>query len=325
MQVAQQALDRLTEHSPSRFVIVPALPERDNVTPTEIDRATSLAARERLIGVVGPTSSQAALETAVVYAERGVPHIITGGTSGLLAGLGPWSLAPGWNDSLEAAFIGAFLTQRRQARSVVIVHASDIYGWGLSDALVHELTRLGVALRARVPVGGLPCGPGEVPAQLRLVRRDGPVDLVVVAGHAADMACALGAFGPGQRYLLGDGLGAGTWPELRGSGLRFDAVSFGDTVNTGAAGAFRRDFSRLARRMPNGSETMVYDAILAFATAVRAVGPDRERVRDYLMTLGRTRPPYAGVTGGLAFDGARPGRLVMQSWDSGQGHPELVW
>jgi hypothetical protein len=99
----------------------------------------------------------------------------------------------------------------------------------------------------------------------------------------------------------------------------------GDTVTTGAAGAFRRDFSRLAGRMPNGSEAMVYDAILAFGTAVLAVGPDRERVRDYLMTLGRTRPPFEGVAGGLAFDGARPGRLVMHSWLSGKVHPEMVW
>jgi ABC-type branched-subunit amino acid transport system substrate-binding protein len=46
---------------------------------------------------------------------------------------------------------------------------------------------------------------------------------------------------------------------------------------------------------------MYYDAVMLVAQAIRTVGSNRAAIRRYLEELGRTRPPYQGITGSLAF------------------------
>ena len=64
-------------------------------------------------------------------------------------------------------------------------------------------------------------------------------------------------------------------------------------------------------REPRHGDATWYDALMLASQAVRDAGPDRAAVRAWLESLGRTRPPYFGVTGPIAFtpDAARP--LVM--------------
>jgi ABC-type branched-subunit amino acid transport system substrate-binding protein len=60
-------------------------------------------------------------------------------------------------------------------------------------------------------------------------------------------------------------------------------------------------FLRSAGRSPRHDDAMFYDATALIVEAVRTVGPDRAAVRAYLEQLGRSRPPYQGVTGPIAF------------------------
>ena len=47
---------------------------------------------------------------------------------------------------------------------------------------------------------------------------------------------------------------------------------------------------------------LAYDATMVIARAALEVGADRARIRDYLATIGTTRPAMTGVTGPIAFD-----------------------
>jgi hypothetical protein len=73
-----------------------------------------------------------------------------------------------------------------------------------------------------------------------------------------------------------------------------------------------RGLSPRVGRLPTPAEAMLYDAVMLVATAAREAGPESGAIRDYLMSLGRGREPYQGVTG-LIAPGApsRSGRLVM--------------
>src|SRR5207244_3836919 len=68
-----------------------------------------------------------------------------------------------------------------------------------------------------------------------------------------------------------------------------------------------------------------YDIMLLLARAIDKVGADRKAIRDYLARVGRGQPPFAGVTGPIAFDAngdvagktvvigvVRDGRLVTE-------------
>ena len=64
-------------------------------------------------------------------------------------------------------------------------------------------------------------------------------------------------------------------------------------------------------RAPDASEALQYDAFMLLAAAVRDVGPDRMAIRNWLESLGRTRPPWIGVTGPIAFNRPRSEILRM--------------
>jgi len=70
-------------------------------------------------------------------------------------------------------------------------------------------------------------------------------------------------------------------------------------------------FHRVTGRDPGPDDAMNHDALILMAHAVRAVGPDRAALRRYLESLGRSRPPYHGVTGDITFLPDRAPRLVM--------------
>ena len=82
--------------------------------------------------------------------------------------------------------------------------------------------------------------------------------------------------------------------------------------------AFLERFRRLAGRDPFPADAMSHDALMLIAHAIRAVGPDRAAVRAYLEALGRTRPPYHGVTGDITFLPQRVSRLVMARLHGGR-------
>jgi ABC-type branched-subunit amino acid transport system substrate-binding protein len=207
----------------------------------------------------------------------------------------------------------------------VLVQATDLYGWGIGDATASALERQGRALVARIPLGGLPCGDGQVPALLRVLLRAGPPDVVILAGHGAESECAVRAFGPRTRYIVTDGLGATPWPGAA-RGLDLWAVTFWDRESTTEVSRdFRARFERLAGHAPTGEQALIYDAILAMGHAALAQGPDRKRVRDYLATLGAERPEIQGVTGGIALRGVRGDRLVLEHWVDGTAAREAPW
>lgn len=60
---------------------------------------------------------------------------------------------------------------------------------------------------------------------------------------------------------------------------------------------FKRSFGhlRLSHREANA-----YDSMALAAKAIRVVGNDRHKIRDYLYSIGRTRPAYDGVSGKFA-------------------------
>ena len=51
---------------------------------------------------------------------------------------------------------------------------------------------------------------------------------------------------------------------------------------------------------PDGNAALAYDAVQLLAAAVRAVGTDRARIRDWLAARNGDRP-FDGVTGPIAF------------------------
>jgi branched-chain amino acid transport system substrate-binding protein len=280
----------------------------------EAARAQRLVSVPGLVGVVGHAGSRGSLVAAPVYVAAGVPLIVPTATSRRLRDLGPWVFMLAPNDSLEGAFIGAFGAERLGARRFAIFYVNDEYGAGIRDGL-KEWTRGSVAsLVDEVPyVDGSDLG-----TLLSASLARGKPDLLVVAGRPNE-AALLARLVSGLEHPI-PVIGAdGTFDQLRLfrdlAGPIADSVyfvSFWLPDSADAAGrAYLSRYRKLNHAEASVAEAMHYDAVMLLARAVREVGSDRRRIRDWLTSLGASRPGYRGVTGDISFASHRPHRLRM--------------
>ncbi len=280
----------------------------------EVARALAMVATPGLVAVVGHGGSRGSLATAPIYNEAGVVQIVPTGTSRLLQSAGDWTLTLAPNDSVEAEFMARFIRERFGPARVTLFYESDEYGRGLHQALAAALAPRGATLVTAVPYSIR----NDMDAVVRLAARRGQPDIVIIAGRTPEAAslarASRRAFGP-RPIVCADGVEIGD--ELRAlAGPAFDdiyGVAFWhpgrpDSVST----AFVRRFERLNRSAPRGAHAMRHDALMVAARAVSEVGPDPAAVRAWLLSLGRDRPAYHGVTGEVMF-GGRTGPLVIVS------------
>jgi len=279
----------------------------------EVQRAERLSAVPGIVAVVGHSGSRASLAAAPVYNEAGIVQVTPNSTSRLLRTAGAWTFNLAPDDSVEGAFIGAFVAERLRALRVAIYYENDEYGNGLRDGVIAALAPRGVEVLDRVPMDLTSDFGTLVAASLRR----GVPDVVVVAGRQVEtgaIARAMREHGHPRAVVAGDG--ALVLPELaRLAGPAADslyAVSFWlpDAADS-LSRAFVARYQRVTGELPQSADAMSHDALMLLAEAVREAGSSPAAVRRYLSRLGESRPPYEGVTGPIAFGARAPARLFM--------------
>jgi branched-chain amino acid transport system substrate-binding protein len=292
-----------------------------------VDFAVRFTRTRGLIGFVGPEASSSALVTAPVFNEARIPQLVPTGTSRQLERAGPWTFMMAPSDSVEGEFIADFVAGPLGARTASIFYITEEYGSGVRTAASSGLAARGVRVLDEVPIrldGS--CSPevdgntyGEVvDASLG---RNRP-DVVVVAGRIRETACIarrLEGLYPGTPVVAGDGALPG--PAM----LRLAGPAIGSIYTVSLWDPDRQDpgvaefiakYTAAVGEPPHHGTALAWDAIMLLVEAVRATGPDPRRIRDYLLDLGRGRPPYAGVTGPIAFAGGHRHSLLMTHWSN---------
>jgi len=337
--VAQAALDDSHRPGNRRIVVTSGDRARPFANPdpllTEVDRAIHFAGNRSIVAVVGPTGSREALQTAPVYRDARLPNLIPTGNSSRFLNLGPlfFLLAP--RDSVQGAFIGEFVVERLRARRVAIMYLPDEYGIGLAAGSEAVLRRRGIDLTVRMPVRPMQACPPRVSRNeyddvVADVLKYGAPDVVVLATRTQETACIARAFRErvaSTRFVAGDGaLVDETFVRLAGQAAdsMYLVAFWHRTRSDSASRAFTERFRARVGRNPRHDDAMFYDAVMLAGHAIRNGGPSRTAVATYLGQLGRSRPPYRGVTGPIAFTpGAEPRPLIMTRLLNGQTEPVM--
>jgi branched-chain amino acid transport system substrate-binding protein len=290
----------------------------------EVRRAERLVADPSVMTVIGPSNSRGALAAGPIYNAAGVTQINPQATSHLLDRLDGRTLSLIPDDSLEGEFIGMFLADSLHAQSATIFFANDEYGIGLREGVEHALSSRQIQVSDKVPFSEN--GPFQVLVRTSL-RRVHP-DVFVIAGRSTatlEIARALHEVIPGATIIVGDGAMVPERLATLGDSIlaTMHVVSFwaakpGDTV----AAEFCRRFRSVLGRDPEPADAYVYDGIMLTGAAVREVGANRDAVWEWLHSLGRTRPPFQGVTGPIAFNEPPLSRMVMVRIRDGQAVAE---
>ncbi len=265
--------------------------------------ARALYATPNLVAVVGHLTSAATLAAAPIYGggRRPLPAISPSASAVAVSDAGPYIFRVCPTDVAHGTRLAEFAYRTLGARSAAMLYQNDEYGRGVRETFRQEFIRLGGRLASDDPY--VPEIPSFEP-YLRRLRQRGGADVLVIAGTAAAarrILPTLDTVGLRLKVLGGDALaGLETSPGARGVYLSLAYLP-------DRPGALNRAFVD-AYRSAYENEPLdhrgagAYDIVHLLARAIAAVGPDRRRLRDYLAGVGRTSPPFEGVTGTIAFD-----------------------
>jgi branched-chain amino acid transport system substrate-binding protein len=270
----------------------------------EIARARRLVALPGVMGVVGHAGSRGTLITAPIYSDAGIPLVVPTATSGRLWEIGEWVFPMAPSDSVEAAFLGQVAVDGLKASRIAVFFVNSAYGTGIRSELRNWLAGRGLA-----PVDEVPYVIGaDLETLLEAsVRRSRP-DLAILVGRRVEvsrMAALIFEMDPSIRLVAADGAYDQVAELIAEAGPAADSLYLTTFWVADTTVPLQRDFIRRYRldtgRDPTAFEAMRYDALMVLAQAIREVGPDRAAIRDWLRSLGGSRPAYRGVTGAISF------------------------
>jgi len=239
------------------------------------------------------TIQNLAVEQAV--AKAGIPTVYAGGGVAIAAKKNPWMFRIRPPDNMAGGAIGQALASVMKARNVGIINVQDDYGTASGNALEAAVKQAGLNVVARETYGARD---NDFSPQLLSLKNKG-AEAMVAFSYVRDGA-----------LLLTQRRGLGIDIPLLGS-TSFVVPSLVDLVTPADLdGAYVMIDAMLGAPMGSASETYVsrflerfktradpfgscyYDAAMILADALRKVGPDREKIRDYFAHV----KDYKGVT-----------------------------
>lgn len=274
------------------------------------DSAVSVAAdlvAEGVVAVIGHVYSGTTLAAAPVYGAGTTPiPVITPSSSApevALAGGHVFRLCP--TDLEHGAALATWIRQGLQLTRAAVLYLNNPYGRGVRQSFVSRFTALGGVITESDPyLGDSP----DVGTYLDRIRAGGEAELLVVAGNRTEALSVLRQ--ARERGIMipvfgGDGLEGLEQDGAIAEGVTLTAAYL-PTVDTPQNERFVRTY--LAKYpgsvAPNQPAAAAYDAVYLLRDVIGGAGASRRAIITALTTLGGDIPPYQGVTGILAFDGA---------------------
>jgi branched-chain amino acid transport system substrate-binding protein len=247
----------------------------------------------RVSAVVGHVTSGAMLAAAKVY-DGHLAAVATTASSAELTGISPWVFRVISSDSANGVDLARFAKRLGKLR-VAVLYENDAYGRGLADNFRRNFDGEILA------VDPMDADATHADLYIAWLAQRRP-DLVFVAGTERS-GIALMREARRQQVAV-DFLGGDGW-----TGVVLDPVA-SEGAYVGApftpldprpeAQRFVDAYRTRFHAEPDGNAALAYDAVQLLAAAVRAVGTDRTRIRDWLAERTPARA-FAGVTGAIAF------------------------
>jgi branched-chain amino acid transport system substrate-binding protein len=255
--------------------------------------AEAFVANPEVVGVIGHVNSGATVAAARVYDGR-LPAISTTASTPDLSGLSRWVFRVISSDSVNGIDLARFATSLGKQRAAIL-YENDSYGRGLADAF-----RRGFAGEV---IGEDPIAnePALIETHITWLKTRSPDIVFVASTEQAGMSLLREAR---RQELTADFLGGDGWLGVVADTVASEGAYVGAPFSAEdprpEAQQFVRAFRARFGRAPDGNSALAYDATNLMAAAIEAVGPDREKIRDWLAGL-TEQTAFNGVTGKISF------------------------
>jgi branched-chain amino acid transport system substrate-binding protein len=265
-------------------------PQAANIAQEFVENASISA-------VIGHVNSSGMLSAAPIYDGR-LAAVATSATSPDLTGISSWVFRVISSDSLNGIALANFASRivQRGPNGVAVLYENNTYGRGLADSFrrsfhgqILSIDPINADLATAEPY-------------ISYLKTRKP-KLVFVAGRVGSGLKILQEArrqGLNAIFVGGDGW-QGILADTATSEGTFIGMSFTPEDPSPAARAFVAAFKKKFNTVPDAHAALAYDATRLIAEALKAKGPDRKGVRDYLRTLNR-ETAYVGLAGPAYFE-----------------------
>jgi len=257
--------------------------------------ATEFLEDRKVIAVVGHVNSGAMVAAARVY-DGGLPAVAVTTSSPDLTAISPWVFRVIPSDSVNGIHLAQF-AQRMAVKRAAVLYENDAFGRGLADAFRRAYRGQLVAMDP-IPSDST----NDFEPYIAYIKARQPDAVLMITVEAPGLKLLREAK---RQRLQAVVLGSDGWTGIAryphdANGI-YVAQSLTATDPRAEARKFVAAFQARYHVAPTANAALGYDAMMVVVHAVRAAGPDRRRIRDYLASSAE-RKPFAGVTGPIAFD-----------------------
>ncbi|HEX6558818.1 MAG TPA: ABC transporter substrate-binding protein [Longimicrobiales bacterium] len=274
-------------------------------TPAMFHAALDSMSDDKNVGVVvSRFLDMETLQSAQTFKRKQLPFISTTPLPpGIASANGPgFSMVPSFNK--QAAFLAE---QARPDDKVAIVQIDDYYGTSLTNLLLTALQSRGIR---KVDVRKYQQSWDE-PRMVALgadVQQASDPTLVYFMGRAPSLELVWQRFreaAKGTRVIGSDLVESPAVydnPEGRFTGLRYVRYFDPQSPDARMKDLHDRYAMWIGRGEMTGEAVLIYDAMMLTADALRSGARTHAEVAQYFASLGRSRPPFKGVGGLVAFN-----------------------
>jgi branched-chain amino acid transport system substrate-binding protein len=288
---------------PARLVMVKGA--ADVTDPVRI--ADAFRQDPRVVGVVGHPESGTTLAAIDEYADakndgkNGVVAISPTGTSPALSGANRWLFRVCPSDVQSSRAVARYLLDSLNARRASVIYRNDAYGkdWAKSFGEAYRAGR-GVVVQRDPYLQGATAWDAYA-GYIKLLKPD----VLLFPGSQEDALLALRAMraaGVKTPFIGGDATSGLEANADEFPGVRYTAFFLARHATSPEAKAFIAAYTAAFKEEPDQRAALAYDAAMLIGRAAVDVGADRAKIRDYVESVGRTRPAMAGAAGPIAFD-----------------------
>jgi branched-chain amino acid transport system substrate-binding protein len=264
--------------------------------------ATKLANDPKVTIVVGHLCSSATLAALPIYRDAKLPAISPASTNVSIGKMSPFYFRNVYRDDFQGLFLAKYAKFIKNYKKVAIFYEVNDYSMGLMLAFMKEAKELGIKI---LGTEAYTADTTDFKPQLTKFKMMKP-DAIFIPGYApqgtliVSQARSLGM--KNVDFFGADGLDDDLMlknPDAEG--LFVTTPFLPDKAGPRAAG-FIKAYREKYGKDPNWFAANTYDGVGIAAQAIKAVGEDRVKVRDYLASINSKEKAYKGVAGKTYFD-----------------------
>src|SRR3954464_8279689 len=295
VQLAAEEINKAGGINGHPFEIISRDDEGDGTVAAKV--AAEFVKNRKVSAVIGHVNSSGMLSAARVY-DGELAAVATSATSPDLSGISSWVFRIISSDSLNGIALATFASRfgQRAQTSVAVLYENNTYGRGLADSFRRSFHGDIMSLD---PINAdLPSAKPYI-AYLK-TRKPRIVFVAGRVGSGLKILQEAKRQGFNPVFVGGDGW-QGILADTAISEGSYIGMSFTPEDPSPAARAFVAAFTKKFGTVPDAHAALAYDATKLVAQALKATGPDRRGIRDYLRSMNR-ETAYDGLTGPAYFE-----------------------